>query len=43
LVAVMLEAKATVIDEIVDLHDRIIGSLFNRVKRHHEQQFQQSG
>jgi hypothetical protein len=43
LVAVMLEAKATVIDEIVDLHDRIIGSLFNRAKRHHEQQFQQSG
>ena len=43
LVAVTLEAKATVIDEIIDLHDRIIGSLFNRAKRHHEQQFQQSG
>jgi len=43
LVAVVLEARATVIDEIVDLHDRIIGSLFNRAKRSHEQQFQQSG
>jgi TnpA family transposase len=43
LVAVVLEARATVIDEIVDLHDRIIGALFNRAKRSHEQQFQQSG
>jgi TnpA family transposase len=43
LVAVVLEARATVIDEIVDLHDRIIGALFNRAKRRHEQQFQQSG
>ena len=43
LVAVVLEAKATVIDEIVDLNDRIIGTLFNRARRHHEQQFQQSG
>ena len=43
LVAVVLEAKATVIDEIVDLHDRIIGTLFNRAKHSHEQQFQQSG
>jgi hypothetical protein len=43
LVAVALEAKATVIDEIVDLHDRMIGSLFNRAKRSHEEQFQQSG
>ena len=43
LVAVVLEAKATVIDEIVELHDRIIGVLFNRAKRSHEQQFQESG
>ena len=41
--AVVLEAKATVIDEIIDLHDRIIGKLFNRAKHTHEQQFQQSG
>ena len=38
-----METKATVIDEIVDMHDRIIGALFNRAKHAHEQQFQQSG
>jgi TnpA family transposase len=43
LVALAIETKATVIDEIVALHDRIIGSLFNRAKRNHEQQFQESG
>lgn len=43
LVAVVLEARATVIDEIVDLHDRIVGALFNRARRTHEQQFQLSG
>ena len=43
LVAVVLEAKATIIDEIIDLHDRIIGALFNRAKRNHENQFQEAG
>ena len=43
LVAAVLEARATVIDEIVDLNDRISGTLFNRARRNHEQQFQQSG
>jgi TnpA family transposase len=43
LVAVAIETQATVIDEIVDLHDKIIGKLFNRAKRNHEHQFQQSG
>ena len=43
LFALVLEAKATVIDEIVDLNDRIIGTLFNRARRHHEQKFQESG
>lgn len=43
LTALILELQATVIDEIIDLNDRIIGSLFNRAKRSHEQQFQQSG
>ena len=33
LVAVVLETKATLIDQIVDLHDRMIGALFNRAKR----------
>jgi len=43
LAAVLLEARATVIDETIDLHDRILGALFNKAKRRHEQQFQSSG
>jgi TnpA family transposase len=43
LTALTLELQATLIDEIIELNDRIIGSLFNRAKRTHEQQFQQSG
>ena len=43
LVALALESTATVTDEIVDLHDRIIGKLFNVAKNKHRQQFQQSG
>ena len=43
LVAIVLEARATLIDEIIDMHDRIIGTLFNRARRNHEEQFQQSG
>jgi TnpA family transposase len=43
LVAVALETKATVIDQIIELHDRMIGMLFNRAKHAHEQQFTQSG
>jgi hypothetical protein len=34
---------ATVTDEIIDLHDRIIGKLFNAAKHKHLQQFQASG
>lgn len=43
LVAVALEAKSTIIDEIIDLHDRIRGRLFNRAKHSHAEQFQESG
>jgi TnpA family transposase len=43
LVAVVLEVRATLIDEIIDLHDRIVGMLFNRAKRRHAERFQQSG
>lgn len=43
LIALILETQATIIDEIIELHDRMIGSLFNRAKLKHEQQFQQSG
>jgi len=43
LVALAVEGMATVTDEIIDLHDRIIGKLFNAAKRKHQQQFQACG
>jgi TnpA family transposase len=43
LVALAIEGMATVIDEIIDLHDRIIGKLFNAAKHKHQQKFQESG
>ena len=43
LVALSLEGMATVTDEIIDLHDRIMGKLFNVAKNKHQQQFQASG
>ena len=43
LVALAIEGMATVIDEIIDLHDRIIGKLFNAAKNKHQQRFQASG
>ena len=43
LVALTIEGMATVIDEIIDLHDRIIGKLFNAAKHKHAEQFQASG
>ncbi len=43
LVAVVLDTKATLIDEIIDMHDRIMAMLFNRAKRKHDERFQKSG
>jgi TnpA family transposase len=43
LVAVVLESTATITDEIIDLHDRIIGKLFNTAKNKHQKKFLQSG
>ena len=43
LVAVILDTRATLIDEIIDLHDRFMGSLFSKAKRNHADRFQQSG
>ncbi|MBN0009547.1 Tn3-like element ISPa40 family transposase, partial [Pseudomonas aeruginosa] len=40
LTAVVLESTATVIDELVDLHDRILVKLFGGAKHKHQQQFQ---
>jgi hypothetical protein len=43
LVAVAIKGMATVTDEVIDLHDRIIGKLFSIAKHKHQQQFQASG
>jgi TnpA family transposase len=43
LVATLIETRATIIDEIIDLNDRMIGSMFNKAKHKHEEAFQQSG
>lgn len=43
LAAVLLDTRATLIDEIIDLHDRFMGSLFNKAKRKHAEQFQHAG
>ena len=43
LVALAIEGMATVTDEIIDLHDRILGKLFNAAKHKHQQQFQKQG
>ena len=43
LMALLLDIRATLIDEIIDLHDRYMGSVFSKAKRNHADQFQQSG
>ncbi len=43
LVALAVEGTATVIDEIIELHDRIMGQLFSVAKRKHQEQFHASG
>jgi TnpA family transposase len=43
LVAVVLDTRATLIDEVIDRHDRFMGTLFSKAKRHHADRFQQSG
>lgn len=43
LVALTLSGTSNVIDEIIELHDRIIGRLFNVAKKKHQQKFHKSG
>lgn len=43
LVALAVEGMATVTDEIIDLHDRILGKVFSAARNKHQQQFQASG
>ncbi|MBI4804164.1 MAG: Tn3 family transposase [Desulfovibrio sp.] len=42
LVALLLETRATLTDEILTMHDRIMGKLFARAKRKHEEAFLES-
>ncbi|MBU6123447.1 hypothetical protein KQ661_21705 [Hymenobacter sp. PAMC29290] len=42
LVALALKGTATMLDELLDLHDRIVGKVFNAAKNKHQQQFQAS-
>lgn len=41
LVALILDTQATVIDQILDMHDRFMGRLFSSAKRKHAEAFQQ--
>lgn len=43
LVALAVESMATVTDEIIDLHDRIMGRFFSAAKNKHQEEFQDSG
>jgi len=43
LVALVIESTATITDEIIDLHDKIIEKLFSTAKHTHQKKFQQSG
>jgi len=40
LISLDIEGMSTVNDEIIDLHNRILGKLFNTAKNKHQQQFQ---
>ena len=43
LVALAIEGMATVIDELIDLHDRIMVKVFSAAKNKHQEQFQKQG
>ncbi|QHK22625.1 Tn3 family transposase (plasmid) [Pseudarthrobacter psychrotolerans] len=43
LVAVAVESMATVIDEVINLHDQIFTKVFSSARNRHKEQFHQSG
>ena len=43
LVALLLDTQATVIDQILEMHDRMIGKLFSDAKRKHTETFHDQG
>ncbi|MCL2312319.1 MAG: Tn3 family transposase [Firmicutes bacterium] len=42
LVAILLDTKATLIDEIIDMHDSLLGNIFNTAKKKHLENFKNS-
>ena len=40
IVAVVIETKASIIDEIVELNDKILDNIFNKAKNSHNNEFQ---
>jgi TnpA family transposase len=42
LVAVIINTKASIIDEIIELNDKILGNIFNKAKNSHNEEFQSS-
>jgi hypothetical protein len=43
LIAVLFDTEATITDQVFDMHDRIVGRMFNDAKRKHELGFAESG
>ena len=43
LVAILMDATATLTDETLELHDRLIGTFFNKAKHRYEQAFSADG
>ena len=43
MVCVLTEARATIIDEIIELHERILGSMFSQAKRQQAERLQKTG
>ncbi len=43
LVALAVEGTGTATDEVIDLHDRVVGKLFNTAKHKHQEQFHADG
>lgn len=41
--AVVLRSMSTLIDQIIDMHDRILTTLFSRAKKKHGEQFHEKG
>lgn len=43
IIAILFDARASIIDEIIELNDKILGSIFNKTKQSHNTEFQSAG